>query len=55
MRPGAREVLRPYSLFTRVTFHFPPVTFPPGWEGTVLNVPSIVRGSRKGPWNVVMT
>ena len=37
------------SRFTRVTFHVPPVTLRPGWDGTVLKVPSIVRASRKDP------
>lgn len=37
------------SRFTRVTFHVPPVTLRPGWDRTVLKVPSIVRASRKDP------
>jgi hypothetical protein len=37
------------SRFTRVTFHVPPVTLRPGCDGTVLNVPSIVRASLNIP------
>ena len=40
---------------TLVTFHLPPVTTAPLWEGTVVNVPSIVRASVKEPSKFVVT